>query len=298
MGAETSPVKAPSLLQETFWPAMATLELLAASTAVEIAVKGGATTMSQCFAFITSGRKEEKNARVSASVLSIFQLPAITRRRMGASKEKKEEDNAETPRPGRGRNQARRIRREEEEGGESLVGQRFDAGEFASAEKFERCAATGGDVRNLVGDAGLVDSGYGVTTTDDGDSAAGRGCGNGFGYFKSASGESGHFKNAHGAVPNDGLCGGNFLAIGVDGLGADIEAHPAVRGSGDRNGLCGGVGFEFGADNVIHGKKEREFLLLSFGAKPFGKIQLVVLDERLTDALTLRFWKPVGHAPP
>src|SRR6266853_5121787 len=82
MGAETSPVKAPSLLQETFWPAVATLEPFAASTAVEIAVNGGATTMSQCFAFETSGRKEEKKARVSASVLYIFQLPAITRRRM------------------------------------------------------------------------------------------------------------------------------------------------------------------------------------------------------------------------
>src|SRR2546429_6784179 len=96
MGAETSPVKAPSLLQETFWPAMATLDPFAASTAVEIAVKGGATTMSQCFAFETSGGKEEQNARVSASVLYIFQLPAITRRRMLASEEKKEQDKAET----------------------------------------------------------------------------------------------------------------------------------------------------------------------------------------------------------
>jgi len=48
----------------------------------EIAVNGGATTMSQCFAAATSGRNEEKNARVSASVLYIFQLPAITRRRI------------------------------------------------------------------------------------------------------------------------------------------------------------------------------------------------------------------------
>src|SRR5260370_9043992 len=88
MGAETSPVKAPSLLQERFWPAIATLEPLAASAAVRIAVNGGATTMSQCFAFETSGRKEEKNARVSASVLYIFQLPAIPRRRMSQPLEK------------------------------------------------------------------------------------------------------------------------------------------------------------------------------------------------------------------
>src|SRR6266849_11194279 len=110
MWAETSPVKAPSLLQETFWPAIATVEFFATSTAVDMAVNGGATTMSQCFAVATSGRKEEKNARVSVSVLYIFQLPAITRRRIEASKERK--DNVETPRPGRGRHRTRRIRRE------------------------------------------------------------------------------------------------------------------------------------------------------------------------------------------
>src|SRR3977135_618952 len=95
MGAETAPVNAPSLLQETFWPEMAMLVPFAKSAAVEMAVKGGATTMSQCLEFTTSGVKTEKNARVSASVLYIFQLPAITRRRMESSR--KEKDNAETP---------------------------------------------------------------------------------------------------------------------------------------------------------------------------------------------------------
>src|SRR5260370_30807606 len=89
MGGETSRVKAPSLLQETFWPAMATLEFFAASTAVEMAVNGGATTMSQCFAFETRGRKEEKNARGSARGLYIFQLPTITRRPIKTSSEEK-----------------------------------------------------------------------------------------------------------------------------------------------------------------------------------------------------------------
>jgi hypothetical protein len=76
---------------------MATLEFLAASAAAEIAVNGGATTMSQCFALATRGRKDVKNVRVSASVLYIFQLPAITRRRIWASRQnqKKKEDNAE-----------------------------------------------------------------------------------------------------------------------------------------------------------------------------------------------------------
>jgi len=41
----------------------------------------------------------------------------------------------------------------------SFVGEGFDAGEFASAEKFEGRATAGGDVRNFAGDAGLVDGG-------------------------------------------------------------------------------------------------------------------------------------------
>src|SRR5579859_3845205 len=53
----------------------------ALSTAAAIAVYGGAMTMSQCFAPEASGTKTEKNTRVSACVLNIFQLPAITRRR-------------------------------------------------------------------------------------------------------------------------------------------------------------------------------------------------------------------------
>ena len=95
----TSPVKAPSLLQETFWPEMAILAFFAASAAAEIAVKGGAMTMSQCLEFATSGAKVEKKARVSATVLYIFQLPAITRRRIhtpGQNKKKEEKDNAES----------------------------------------------------------------------------------------------------------------------------------------------------------------------------------------------------------
>src|SRR5258708_25396039 len=82
MGAETSPVKAPSLCQSASWREVAMLVCFVGSTAVEMAVKGGAMTMSQCFASATRGRNEEKNARVSASVLYIFQLPAITRRRL------------------------------------------------------------------------------------------------------------------------------------------------------------------------------------------------------------------------
>src|ERR1700694_1053191 len=144
---------------------MAMLEPFAVSTAVEIAVNGGGTTMWQCFAPVTSGRNEEKNARVSASVLYIFQLPAITRRRIESSRERK--DNAETLR-------MQRVRREERE---SFVGEGFDAGEFASAQEFEGGAASGRDVRNFVCNTGLMDRGDGVTTPDDRSGAAASECG-------------------------------------------------------------------------------------------------------------------------
>src|ERR1700682_22599 len=82
MRPDTSPVNAPSLSQCIFCAAIA-IELPRAEwVAEERDVKGGATTMSQWEADATSGANATKNARVSAWVLYIFQLPAITWRRM------------------------------------------------------------------------------------------------------------------------------------------------------------------------------------------------------------------------
>src|SRR6202011_5488297 len=81
MGGEISPVNAPSFSQKTSCAPTAILLPRVASTAAEIAVNGGAITMSQRRAPPTNGTNAEKNARVSACVLYIFQLPAITRRR-------------------------------------------------------------------------------------------------------------------------------------------------------------------------------------------------------------------------
>src|SRR3954470_24591828 len=99
---------------------------LAAATAAEMAVNGGAITMSQDFVS-TRGAKAEKKARVSASVLYIFQLPAITRRLMGHSwREKRTEKyTAETQRGWKPRTEAW-----------SFVGEGLDAWELASGEEF------------------------------------------------------------------------------------------------------------------------------------------------------------------
>src|SRR5207302_388927 len=184
MGAETSPVKAPSLLEETFWPAMATREPFTASTAGDSAVSGGAAGASPGLAGGASGRGGEEDAGVG-----------------------------------------------------TLAG----------------------------------------------------GSGDGFGHFQCALGESRHFEYAHGTVPDDRLCRGDFQAIGVDGLGTDIEPHPAVGGGRNGQRLCSSAWFEFGADDVIDRQEKGEFLLLRFAAKTFCQVELVVFDERLPDGLPFGF---------
>src|SRR5712664_2687747 len=283
MGAETSPVNAPSLLQETFWPEMAMLVPFAASAAVEMAVKGGATMMSQCLEFATNGVKAEKNARVSSSVLYIFQLPAITGRRM--------------TRPPRARRTGRNsCLTRAKECVCSFVGEGFDAGELASGEKFQGSAAASGDMGDFVREAGVMNGCDGVAASNDGSSAGACGSSDAFGNLERTFRESGHLEYAHGAVPDDGFCGGNFLTIGFDGFGTDIQAHPAFGCSGDGDGLRRGVRFEFRADDVIDGKQERKFLLPCFVAQSASKFQLVIFDERFADGLAVGFEKSVSHA--
>src|SRR5260370_19200494 len=102
-------------------------------------------------------------------------------------------------------------------------------GEVAFAEKFEGGAATGGDVRNLIRNAALMDGGDGVTATDNGGSASAGGSGDSLSYFERAFRKRGHFEYAHDAIPDDRFCGGKFLPLGYDGLEPYFEAPLAVR---------------------------------------------------------------------
>src|SRR5713101_6291097 len=153
MEAETSPVNAPSLAQCRFCAAMAMFEPRAACAAAASPVKGGATTMSQCVAPAASGRKASKNARISAWVLYIFQLPAITGRRMG---------------------------------GFSAVGQSFHARQFSSAQEFDGSAAASGNVGDLRSQTALVHRSYRITAAHNGSGAARSGCGDGAGQAQGA----------------------------------------------------------------------------------------------------------------
>src|ERR1700722_7452167 len=78
MRAEISPVKAPSLAQYRFCAPIRMRVPCAPPTAAAMSVKGGQITISQCSDLSTRGRNFSKNDVVSAGVLYIFQLPAIT----------------------------------------------------------------------------------------------------------------------------------------------------------------------------------------------------------------------------
>src|SRR6266446_6936366 len=78
IAAETSPVNAPSLAQNMFCAPTAMRVPCAEATAAGRLGKGGQITISQCSERSTKGRNLSKKLVVSAAVLYIFQLPAIT----------------------------------------------------------------------------------------------------------------------------------------------------------------------------------------------------------------------------
>src|SRR5215469_14551727 len=83
-----------------------------------------------------------------------------------------------------------------------LVGQRLYAGQLLAFQEFERRAATGGDMSDLVGDVGCFHGCDGITATNDRDGAAV--VGNRVSDLEGAFGKSRDFEDAHGAIPDDG----------------------------------------------------------------------------------------------
>src|SRR5437763_4729099 len=72
----------------------------------------------------------------------------------------------------------------EKDGAHLFVGEGFDAGKLMAAEKLERCASTGGDVRNFVGHARLMHGSDGIAAADDGSGAPAGRVGHGLGNFE------------------------------------------------------------------------------------------------------------------
>src|SRR5579875_3673767 len=144
--------------------------------------------------------------------------------------------------------------------------QGFDARQFFAFQKLKGCAAAGRDVRNLISHAGLFYSGYRITSADDGDGLTV--FGHGLGHLSGPFGKCRHFKDAHGAVPDQGAGLGDLLAEELDRFGADVKGHP-VRWERCISGK--GVGLGVGCE-------------------------LVGLDKGLADVLPSGFEEGVGHA--
>ena len=134
-----------------------------------------------------------------------------------------------------------------------LFRQRFHAGELFAFEELEAGAAAGADVGDLVGHAGLVDGAHRVATADDADGA---GVGNRVGDGVGAHGKLREFKDARGAVPDNGLGGLDDSFNGRHRLGTDVQTLP-VGGEVHAGVPLLGVGFgrEVVGKDVIDGEQ-------------------------------------------
>src|SRR6185503_5064039 len=145
---------------------MITLLLRAASAAACTAVNGGASTISTSAMSFTITRNSLTYFTVSATVLYIFQLPAMMGVRM------------------------------------SGLRQHGHARQRAAAEPFERRATAGGDVRDPVGDARLLHRRNRVAAADDRRAAHG---GHGVRHGNRAAGELIDLEHTHRPVPHHGV---------------------------------------------------------------------------------------------
>src|ERR1700722_3071552 len=203
---------------------MLILVFLVDSTAAEMAVNGGATTMSQKLASATSGANAAKNARASAMLLYIFQLPAITRRLIKLSS-------------------CPSVL--------LFLSKRFNARKLAPAEKFQRSSATSGNMRNLTSHAGPVDRGNRVPSPNNGGRAAIRGTAHSFSDSKSSLCKCRHFEYSHRAVPHNCFRFGNFRRVQRNRPRSNIQPHLLARHSSHIYHFRGRIRFELRRDHVI-----------------------------------------------
>ena len=134
---------------------------------------------------------------------------------------------------------------------------------------------------HLVGNAGLLDGGDRVTSSDDGDGVVH--VGQGVGDRKGSLGEGIELEHSHRSVPDDGLAVSEALLEEVDRLGADVKSHPSVRNVRDVNDLGVGIRGELVGDDDIDRQDELDSLGLGLDLELLGELDLVLLDERGAD---------------
>ena len=146
---------------------------------------------------------------------------------------------------------------------------------------------------HLVRKAQLLHSRRGVAAADDGDRAA---LGHCAGHADGAGREVLPLRNAHGAVPNHGARALNGAREQLDGLGTNVQAHPAVGNGGGVYHLALGLGVKLLAHLGVNGQQELHASLLGLFQGGLGQVDLVLLAQGGADAVALGLKEGVGHA--
>jgi len=176
--------------------------------------------------------------------------------------------------------------------------QRGDAGEDFAFEEFEGGSAAGAAVGDFVGDAEFFGGGGGVASAHDRDGTSGGGLGDGSGHGFRAFGKFLEFKDAGGAVPDDGFGAGDGVGEDLAGLGSAIEAFESIGDARLVIGCAGGgVGGKFVGGDVVH--REVDFHAAGFGFfhQLSNDLGAFGVEEAVADGHVLEdFFEGVGHA--
>jgi len=171
-----------------------------------------------------------------------------------------------------------------------------NAGKDTALEQLQRGTASSGDVRHLVGKTSLLDGGNGISSSNDGDDAFASQISESGGNGGRAVGELVELKNTHWAVPNDGLALAESILEDLDGLRTNIQAHPAIGDRIERANLRVGIRGKLVGHNEVNGQEEFNSLGLGFFLERLGQLQLVLLNEGISDGEAAGLVESEDHA--
>ena len=171
---------------------------------------------------------------------------------------------------------------------------------------------------HLLCKAGLLDGGHRVSSSDDGDAAGGSQFREGGGDSVGALGEGVELEHyhlidfitnkcavyvdnstrftSHRAVPDDSLAVRKASLDVGDGLGSDVQTHPAFRDSVDVNHLVGGVRSELVSNNDVACQEELHAFLGGDLLELSGEVELVVLNQGFAHRHSSGLQKCENHA--
>ena len=195
---------------------------------------------------------------VSASVLFIFQLAASS----GVRSRRQASGSASTP------------------------------GSSSPSMKVEGGAAAGREPVHVVAEPELDHRRGRVAAADHG---VALGVGDGLGDRPGPGRERRQLERAHRAVPEDRAAAGDPLRVLGGGVGADVEAHPALGDVDPVQVLDLGAGVELAAQHQVLGQVERRLGLPGLRQHLLRRLDALVVDQRVADVAALGLEEAEAH---